>query len=341
MSLNLKDALLNSWTNPTEVLVEENSRIIEPVDKCYFTKSIEDLIEIKESYNDSVEELYKNIREATVNQGDVKVAFINFRDRCKTILDRVVRRIDFDTRNFSYCFKDRYKADMKKFSRYDSYFNNYTEKEFTIEKYTFKNIDKKIPNYEKLDKLFSKDIKKMKAKMISGESYKDISEFVAEFVAELTGSFYDDFRASLMGSLDPVYRETFADVCFSTFRNESEAVPCNASKAEVKEAYSQFKKSKDYISTIESDTINSKKQFLIIRSSIFDLDTTNTMDDEMFKLYSSYLKIKTNQLLEMMSIYILAVSAKMDAMSDLYIQNVNILDKALYNAKAEAGDLDE
>ena len=136
-----------------------------------------------------------------------------------------------------------------------------------------------------------------------------------ELMEDLRGTFYDRFRGEVLGLKKEITAIEYSD--------------------ELLEIEKRFKEMKNYIINTERQKNNIIKEYTRIKkdlSSIKLADVANMIGsnaEELDERLQRYIRVKTEQVLNMCTIHTLAYTAKLDAIASMYIQDRNILNSAV------------
>lgn len=179
----------------------------------------------------------------------------------------------------------------------------------------------------------------------------DIKARTSELTNNLNNEqWYNEFRGKVIGSDQLITKDDFADKLFTTFRNDESIKSeitvdhsiVSAALRRFTDAKSDIDKAKKTKAKIDSDyqsirkqvekMVNMNRSGNVINYSLDPgLTSTNnfTITADMATALDNYAKAKSNQIQEMSSIHALAFAAKLDAMTDCYKQDKDMLFKAL------------
>jgi hypothetical protein len=187
----------------------------------------------------------------------------------------------------------------------------------------------------------------------------NIKDATAALSRELSdGEYYDKLRATVIAQDTPITKDDFADELFSTFRNgESIADTIEVDAGVVHESLTRFSTSKSDIEKAKKTKARIDSEYTSIRKSVEKMVTLNrsnsakiyqfddrlgekqTLTDDQIIYMDNFIKAKVSQIQEMSNIHALAFAAKLDAMTDCYKQDKNILFTAL--SKVQSGKKEE
>ena len=311
--ISLTNTLENSLCNETH----NSENIIETVEKSYFESAIEHSTNILYEYNEICKEFYNSINESSIS--DKLKVIKSFLSDIDKLVDKQCKYLDKDIINFTLSFRKAYISDTKLFSTLDlSKVNNNT-----IEKIKFTNLEKSIPKAKYVSKLFIDDIERIN-KLEESEAFeKEVLGVIKEFKNNLCNGFYDSYTAKIIGSKDPIFKEAYADILFNIFRNGNSKECIVVDEKMIKDTLNEFKSVSKYVKYLEDDIKAIKLEFKSIKLS--QISKELNLSENAQKEYANYLRLKSRQFLKMIFIFNLALSARMDAISDFYMQSRNIL----------------
>ena len=145
-----------------------------------------------------------------------------------------------------------------------------------------------------------------------------------ELMEDLRGTFYDRFRGEVLGLKKEITAIEYSDELLKII-----------DKDELLEIEKRFKEMKNYIINTERQKNNIIKEYTRIKkdlSSIKLADVANMIGsnaEELDERLQRYIRVKTEQVLNMCTIHTLAYTAKLDAIASMYIQDRNILNSAV------------
>ena len=290
--ISLTNTLENSLCNETH----NSENIIETVEKSYFESAIEHSTNILYEYNEICKEFYNSINESSIS--DKLKVIKSFLSDIDKLVDKQCKYLDKDIINFTLSFRKAYISDTKLFSTLDlSKVNNNT-----IEKIKFTRINK----------------------LEESEAFeKEVLGVIKEFKNNLCNGFYDSYTAKIIGSKDPIFKEAYADILFNIFRNGNSKECIVVDEKMIKDTLNEFKSVSKYVKYLEDDIKAIKLEFKSIKLS--QISKELNLSENAQKEYANYLRLKSRQFLKMIFIFNLALSARMDAISDFYMQSRNIL----------------
>ena len=165
---------------------------------------------------------------------------------------------------------------------------------------------------------------------------------------------YDEIRAIVIGkeASDYVLQSEFANELFTLFRHDqSSKEEIDVTSSVVAECYDRFDNNTKATNEVKKDKDRVEKEYANIKKSIetamkrtsdgtkvsvdIDLGNSNStgpvdfVNKDTISLLDLFIKAKSNQIQEISNIHALAFSAKLDALSDCFKQDKDILYKAL------------
>lgn len=336
-------------------------------EKSFFLETLDYLSEMNLEYYEATRKFYSVMTESAGADTDIRIIHEGFGDFFDTVKKIIEKFLDFIKSLFmrfltmlnNLIGRDKYilnhKDELTKFS---------TIHEFDITGFVF-TINSSIPVIEAkaafednfvFDLATSGDDKLILAKGNSTgstrlEAIKTAGKTLSRNLEDDT--WYDKFRAQVLNQDIPISRDDFADKLFSEFRNgESISDEITITNYEVtsslrrfKDAKSDIDKAKKLKSKIDSEYNSVKKsveKMVVINrtagpnTGTFDSALTAAgvnggsplTNDEILAM-DVFTKAKATQIQEMSNIHAIAFAAKLDAMTDCYKQDKNILFKAL------------
>jgi hypothetical protein len=328
-----------------------NSMIVE---ESYFLSAIAYVQESKNELKTYTKELYKSISETT-EYDVVTESFSDFFAKVKEIITKFL--------NFIKSLFNRFIIALNKFVSSDKYIKKHKDdfKNFDTEKHNFKfdgykfTLVSDVPVINALA-TFEQDFIDLDFSNLK-DADKIVKEINAKYKAlsdSLQFDFYDKFRALVMGNSEgSVSSSDYYDELFSLFRDGNNTKQeLDITAADIHESLARFegykkfqdetKKIKDKIDK-EYNQIEKAIQNMVYRNK--DNDLTKLMsisvtdyngskvplqvNNEIMAKIDVFIKAKVNQVIEMSNIHSLAFSYKLDAISDCYKQDKQILYTAL------------
>ena len=152
-----------------------------------------------------------------------------------------------------------------------------------------------------------------------------------ELMEDLRGPFYDRFRGQILGLKREISALEYVDTLFAIYRDGGKQINTVIEKDEILEIYKRFKNAKYYITSVERQKDAITKEYEKIRKDLLNMKLSDVASnlgssaDLIDEKLHTYIKAKTEQILNMCSIHTLAFTAKLDATAALYIQDKAIL----------------
>lgn len=326
--------------------------------ESFFVETLNFLSEMNTEFYENNRLFYCSLVEAGTEceLSVIHESFGDFFDGVKKIIDKFLAFIKslfdrFVTLINKMIGRDKYILNHKK-----DFDNFKTIHEFTIDGFEF-TIFPHIPVIEAQAE-FSNDFIFNLAGSEAGDNIfnntnprlEEIKALVTTLTNNLDGQWYDEFRGKVINSDQMITKDDFADELFTVFRNDQSikdeiTVDHSVVSAALKrfiDAKTDIEKAKRTKAKIDSDyqTIRKKVEKLIVANRsgntiAYSFATGLTaskgfiITPEMTLALDNYAKAKSNQIQEMSSIHALAFAAKLDALTDCYKQDKDLLFKAL------------
>lgn len=360
---------LNNINEGDNNLFTVNDLVDYSVGRSFTLEAVEYITESDKEYNSIKRILYKTIIESEGNEYIIHEGFSDFLSGVKNIINKFLAFIKSLFERFiiamnkvvkSDKFLTKNKDNFKKFNN-DNHgfsFNGYT---FTLD--TLPIIQAKEIYTDDLDdasETIKNIINSFKDNKIDYEKITDgISALTENLKDKLDTDWYDIFRGKIINS-DPVTDTEFNNALFASFRNEdSDKYNIDVTTSYIFDAYNRFdgyKKLKDNIESTKkkvdkeyTDIKNCVDRFMKTKTStnatndmitalssagFNDIRSLSGKESELVKLeLDKYINMKSNQIQSMSNIHAMAFAAKLDAAKDQYIQDKNVLYKALSKIK--------
>lgn len=335
-------------------------------EKSFFLETLDFLSEMNLEYYEANRKFYAVMAESAGCDVDVRViheGFSDFFDKIKKIIEKFLNFIKslfmrFLTMINSLIGRDKYILNHKEeFDKFSSIH------EFDISGFVF-TINNAIPVIETqaafndnfvFDLADTVDSNRLDLHTRIGNDGVKRLDAIKQASKDLTinlenDSWYDKFRATVLNSDVPIAKDDFADKLFTEFRNgESIAEDITITNYEVMSALRRFKDAKSDIDKAkklkakidsEYDRVKKTVEKMVNINRVNGTNTTLTADgvngtdgvalnnDEIMAM-DTFTKAKAAQIQEMSNIHAIAFAAKLDAMTDSYKQDKNVLFKAL------------
>lgn len=344
MNFNMTDTLKNSINESLNMQQEE----IISEDSFYFQRCLETITALREEYDNNTIELYKALNESS-NKNDVENIYKVFYNKSKEIIEKFIVFIDSSYDRFYKSFLSKIRSD-KSFKKYEGFFLDYKSTDIYEDRYIYSNLDNiKIPKYEALTS-YQKEYDNIK-KLFAGyetsvEKVKNITDAYNAFINELYNGYYDIIRGKMVDK-DYVLCEDYSKELFNVFRSSGiiNSNPING--VEIKAIYERMDSYKSIMDELKKQKLNIKLEYKSIQSNLSSLDFSAYYGglgdnvDEIILKYNSYMKAKLDQLFKISTIHYQAFTAKLDAISDAYMQDRKILNAALLNISKEGGNIND
>lgn len=338
--LGMKDLVLSNVVinNPLECTVEEN----------FFLSTINFIQEMDMEYYTARKCLNVVTLEA-VSYEVLHEGFESYKDKIKAIISKFYKFLKSMFERFITALNKMVKSEkyLRGKDRVLAEFNS--DDEFEYNGYTF-TIDPMIPVLN-IVKEFGVDFVGLDPDKISNRDY--ISGELDKLTNEAdSDTYYDIIRGEVIGMKDkPIYKEDFANVLFSIFRNgEDTKSAYDITSSEVIKNFGIMKDHEKTISSIKKDKARIEKEYKTLEKKIDGILSKSSTDatgvvnlilgydnnpgtynidkDTMIKV-DAFIATKCNQVKEISNIHALAFAAKLEAEKDSYKQSKDILYKAL------------
>lgn len=343
-------------------LINVNKLAMIDLEESYFDMAVNFVNESTNDFTDCKMKLYKSLSEAT-NEVVILESFSDFFTAAKDVIDKFLKFIKSLFQRFintlmgmvsSDKYIKKHKNDLNKFRDVDNFdFDGYI--------FTFSPI---IPatNINEAGGMFTELMK-------SGDDNLDIQRVKNARSILNSDQKYDDFRGAVIsgnqvGTAKPIEASEFSEDLFRVFRNDSlDTEEFEVTSKEVRESLNRFLDYKKTKKSVEDDNKRIEREYRDLEKDIKEftkggaginmsafvtranLSTptggTNiskvnddgldgfTMSDQLLFQINNYAKEKVDEIQEYSNIHTLAFSAKLDALKSCFIQDKNILYRAL------------
>lgn len=352
--LNLTDLLIDKPINENNIFRSAD------ITESYVNNTLLYVSEMNKEISSANMSLYKNILEAETYEV-VNESFSEFFATIKIIIENFLKYIrslikKFNDTMYKMISSDKYliknKNKLTLFSdKHDFYFNGY---EFTI--------SNNIPVIETLAH-FNQDFVNLDISKVNVKDKKEALNYISKLYSSLTGelkeNYYDFFRGTVINKENyPISASEFASELFRLFRNGSDSKSKYLiDKSQVVESLNDVENYKTIKSNLEKDMQRIESDYNRVKKQVDNIISRNR-DNDIDKLFSinfdgdyignssptgvhvteevlsklnSYIKATVNKVSEMSNIHSIALSYKLEAIKDKYIQDKKIL----YNALSE------
>lgn len=345
----------------TENVVNNNNLIIDStIQESYFNSTLNFITECNRELKDYQKELYINILESKEDYDIINESFSGFFGKVKEIIDKFLRYIK--------SLVDRFLVNFNKFIRNDKYILKHKKTltkfdsdkhDFTFEGYNYTFSDD-IPSIE-AKAVFNKDFVELDFDNIMElDSPEKIADVIrkqhGKLKNELKTDRYDVFRQEVIRADRPIEAEDFVDELFMVYRDgamdkddivttSSFIYECLARFENYKQLESSVKKTKEKIEK-EYNQVKKSVENMIYRNKDKDINKLLSVEirgeydgssrpihlsSEAMTNVDLFIKTKVQEITQLSSIHALAFSYKLDAISECYKQDKQVLYKALNN----------
>lgn len=239
----------------------------------------------------------------------------------------------------------RFKAYITKILYMDSAITKYKNQilsfddaiEVDFERYLFTCTNPNIPKCGLIDH-FEREFDNLKEMLKDIDGVKnqadrlEIMRRIHATIDEQSGaSYYANARSSCLGLTYPIAEENYAKELFNIYRNGGEFYTPKVNRNEVEEVYNRFTNAKKLIKEVEKqkdDIIRAAKavekeiKSIKLKDISKDYIPYDVSEEEAFDRIR---RIKIDQISKVANIYVLAFSAKMDAIKDSISQDKRLL----------------
>lgn len=355
--LALNSHSLNLMNNLSESSIPNISNY-SGFDYSFYNEAMEFVNETNDLYRSYCRDFYTSVREAA-NQEVINESFADFKTKVAEIIKRFLNFLKKLIDRFSVTLhklvsSEKYlKANERKFAQFTQ------DDEFEITRYVYTFLDSiSVPSTDALtdfDKEFG-DIQNcvtnVNSKETDKEKLEEINKVYSDFTSGLT-NFYDEFRGKVLSESQnspkgAISVSDFDKEIFDTFRDGGDKQSVTVSPGTVVEALGRFHNYADVVKNVKSNKTCVERSYKEIQNKIEDLikfvdghlvlgkkdstgtDTTYfTVTTEMTSKIELYIKAKSDQILNMSNIHTLAISGKLDAITECYKADKVLLYKAL------------
>ena len=346
-----------NFFNIDNILVTENMdtrRMIEEcnIEESFFNTTLSYIRESNNEFRECTKTFYKSLLESN-NEFAINESFGDFFDKVKEIIIKFLKFIKSIFDRFITGLNSAFKA-QKHLIKNKSEFSKFSEKnEFNMDWFDF-TFSTTVPIIE-AEQAFNKEFEDIAKKNVTdkAEMLKAIAEIYNNFVISLD-TFYDKFRARVIGTEGSIMSSDYSSELFSTYRSgDSNTSQKTITLSNVLEAYTRFEGCSNQEKTIKATKKQIEKDYEQIKKKISSMTTRNTdldyqkfvqtfinpefnggqgiaLDAEFVAKADLFIKAKTNQVIEMSNIHSLAFAAKLDAVKACFNQDQTLLYKALY-----------
>lgn len=339
------------------LLVTENMdtrRMIEECDieESFFNTTLSYIRESNNEFRECTKTFYKSLLESN-SEFAINESFSGFFAKVKEIIARFLKFIKSLFDRFITGLNGAFKA-QKHLVKHKSDFSKFSDKnEFDMDWFDF-TFSTTIPII-KAEEAFNKEFEDIAKKNVTDttEMLKAIGEIYNIFVNSLD-SFYDKFRARVIGTEGSIMSSQYSNDLFSTYRGgSSDPSQKTITLANVLDVYTRFESYAEHEKAIKATKNQIEKEYEQIKKKVSSMTTRNNdldykkfvqvfinpefndgqgvaLDNEFVAKADLFIKAKTNQVMEMSNIHSLAFAAKLDAVKSCFNQDKALLYKALY-----------
>ena len=294
----------------------------------YFINSLNEISKLNNEYRESMKTFYRRL-----NENDSHLANTIFKDfvsAIASIIDKFDKCMMDNHSNYYSSLKrqmmnDRNKIVLDKNKISDIRANNIYN--FTISREIPKPIGRDL-YYNEVDKLQ----KILKNNSLSQDQKSMNLLFIYnELVDDLRGGFFDRFRGEILDIKKEISAIDYADTLFAIYRDGGNTISTVLEREDIIEIDKRFKDAKTYLISVERDRDNIIREYNRIKKDLNNIKLTDVASllgsnaEEIDDKVQRYIRLKTEQLLNMCSIHTMAYTAKLDAVASLYMQDKAIL----------------
>ena len=227
----------------------------------------------------------------------------------------------------------------KSFKKYEDKFKSFNggKMEVDFQRYYYTCSDPEIPKCGLADQFsgeledLRKRLKKISKCDTKAERIRVMGDILSDLKSDTNAGYFAMVRSSCLGLTYPISQDTFPEELFNIFRNGGEYYSDRVDNREVMEAYNRFMNHKDLVKAAEAQ----KKQIVTsanqVKHDIKQLtlksisDTYVPYDIGEEQAFDDIIKRKVGQVSEVCNIYVLAFTAKLDALKESYAQDRKFL----------------
>lgn len=343
-------------------------------DESYFLSTLEYLNTMNEEVYDANKTFYKSLLESS-NEVVINESFSDFFSKVKDIIKKFLKYLKSLFDRFVTSLHKIVKSDKYLIKHKDELFDFGGDDDFFMDIFTYTHLnDPSIPLAVAED-TFNSVFERISA-YLRADSNTSITKLGDNADTEIRKAYdvivdgledeYDAFRARVLGSATTaqyIYQEDFADDLFRVFRNNDDKKVSTAITSEVvNTAFTRFKSYDKLLKTVKETKTNIEKDYNNIIKAIDKMISTSVDGgDTFYKLvgygstgdYTSTIKVnqttkanlnliakaQSNKVQVMCNIHALAMSAKLDAITEAYKQDKTVLYKVLSKVQKRQGAL--
>lgn len=346
-----------------DLYVSSNDSIRLSEDTNLFSYSIECLIESDEQLRNMLIDVYNEAygpRDILNNLKEFNKKF-DFIKIIKYIIDLFNKVITKLFKRFMYLLTELNYSDYT-IKKYKKELQNYNQSiEINFEHYNYTNLDAPIPNpdlFLRFREEYQDTLERLKEIGKTSENkdnfIRNINTYKDSISAEISNGYYNKLRKEIVNTSgmihdnDVVTVDNYATKLFACFRH-CVTTPIDGkvtlSHDMIKESLHRFLGSKDLIKKVENQknkiqNVGDKVVSDLQKKSAKDFLTSGgiSIDYDVEFALDQLLKVKAGQLSENCNIYVLAFSAKLDAIKEAIVIDKKILYKALENVIINGGE---
>lgn len=152
-------------------------------------------------------------------------------------------------------------------------------------------------------------------------------EALADLTKKFANYYYDNCRSKLcnLPKSSLLKSDDYSNGLFNSFRSGGDRVSTEINESYLRDAYKRFTDIKEVDTFIKREKDDTIKEYKEIRNTIFKEFNVNFENDDLNYKYKLYLKLVMDQLMTLSNLYLMAYSAKLDAVASYYIQDKNVL----------------
>lgn len=342
------------------------------IERSYFNEALDFIMESNRSYTDASILLYRSLCESDGNPDVVHESFGDFFAKIKEIIDRFLEFIKSLVARFITMLSKLISSDKHLIKHKDKLTKFSTEHEFDFMGFVY-SFSSNVPLIEPQDEFddahditFAADTDAKLTATIAGKgvSNDNINKKLATAYTKFKDyleSYYDEFRARVIGVSGSISATDFDKELFSVYRSgESSKETITADHGYVMEAFSRFETYDKVKGEVEKAKRHIEKEYGKVKNSIDKMVKSNKsggnytvnmnidlQDTEITTIgrYGSltdvevnsatidrineYVRAKVGQVQKMSDIHAMAFAAKLDALKDCYKQDKAVCYKAL------------
>ena len=349
--------------NIENVLMEKNEKSIESFvskEPEFFNTALDFVEDLNKEYNNGVKKLYESILESNGNDEIIAEGFSKLFSNIQKLIDKFITFIKNMIARFIATINKMINNDKYLTGNINDIIKDFKEEdEFYYDAYEY-TINSNIPVVDALAS-FSKDFMDIDFSTLkdydnSREKADKIISLLDEkynnLIYEFQTGWFDSFRGRVIEAKEPIpadkfneelfkiYRadrpmdkvlvdKKYANACYIRFNNYKSAERfCKEKQASIIKEYQDIKTKIDNMIKRHYDKDLSKISIDLFGPG--DITMTNvSMAKEVINKLDAFMKLKSRQVVEMMTIHSLAFSAKLDAIVACYKQDREVLYKTI------------